>query len=291
MLLNYLSSATLVGMGQQLAALSAGMNDLPTNIARTLASAGIPPSAAPGSSASTLPPRAKLPPQLERTDYPGVVHWDRALYKRLRKISKEAKAEEEDGDDQGSDDPLVVEAQAVKLHTKLKTSGVPVTSCYMEDETGEQVPDSQKKAARNRARSFWLKIAKNGETPPASLGKADSDTRDAFVVCMEEGFPWLRYCENYWKSEQIWINHYGSWLVSLKATAGGAVVKTEPDADEEDDEDNQKKAPKRSQEGGETSKSKRPRVDEKEPALPPPTKITTQRVRVRLFLLSNLFVY
>ena len=133
-----------------------------------------------------------------------------------------------------------------------------------------------------------MKIAKSGTTLPTSLGKADADTRKAFVLFMEEGFHWLRYCENHWKSEQVWTNHYGPWLTSWKA--GEVVVKTEANTDDEDDtededhEDDQTRAPKRPQKGGETSKSKRPRVESPPPPpRPAPTKVTTARIRVRLY--------
>ena len=282
-------------MGQQLATISAGFNDLPTNIARALPSAGTTPPAAPGSSASTVVVQVKPLPQLDRKDYENVVHWDRGMYKRLRKMSKkDERPEEEDGDEPEEGDPQI-EARAAAMRSKLTAKKIRITSCYMEDENGEQMPELQKTAARSRARGFWTKVSRNGGTPPASLGKADSDVRDSFVAYMEEGFPWLRFCENHWKSEQIWINHYGSWLTAFKNPARGAVVKAEDDADDEGDEDGQKKAPKRPQEGGETSKSKRPRVDEKEPTPPPPpgpapTKITTERMRVCLFILIDLML-
>lgn len=82
-LLNDLSSATLVGMGQQLAAISAGFKDLPTSIARALPGAGTTPSAAPNLSSSTVVARVKPLPQLDRSNHKNVVHWDREMYKRL----------------------------------------------------------------------------------------------------------------------------------------------------------------------------------------------------------------
>lgn len=203
---------------------------------------------------------------------------------------KDESFEEEDGNEQEEGDPQI-EARAAAMRSKLAANQIRITSCYMEDENGEQMPKLQKTAAHSRARGFWTKLSNNGGTPPPSLGKTDSDVRDSFVAYMEEGFHWLRFCENHWKSKQIWINHYGSWLSASKNLARGAVVKAEANVDDEGNEDGQEKAPKRPQEGGETSKSKRPRVDEKEPTPPPPgpapTKITTKRMRVRLFILIN----
>lgn len=286
-------------MGQQLAAISTGINDLPTSIAKALASTGATPSAAPGSPSSTFAAQVKLLPQPDRKGFPKVVHWDRAIYKRLRKKTrKDGRSDDDDDDDEnGGDDPQIVEARATAVHAELAAKKISITSCYMEDENGEQISECNKTAARSRARKFWTKVSRNGGTPPTSLGKADTDVRDAFVACMEDAFPWLRFCENHWKAEQIWINHYGSWLVSMKKSAGGGVaVKAEANVDDGSGEDDQKKAPKRPQEGGETSKSKRPRVDEKEPTPPPPsrpapTKITTERMRVCLFVLLDYIPY
>lgn len=286
---------TLAGMGQQLATISAGITDLHSNVAKALASVGTSSPAAPGSSSPSLASRTQLLPQLDRNDFPKVVHWERGVYKRLRKVAKKGgKLEEEDGGECGHDDPEDIEVRVTKILEGLTADNVSVTSCYMEDSDGKQVTASQKSAARNRAKRFWLKLAKNGGTPPASLGKVDSDTRDEFVVFMEEGFPWLRYCEDHWKSDQVWINHYSSWLKSL--STGGAVIKTEVNSDEEEDEDGQKMAPKRPQEGGETSQAKRPRVDERGPPPPLPprpvsAKITTERMRVRMFrlIVSRLY--
>jgi hypothetical protein len=285
--LNYIYSATLMGMGQQLAAISAGIGGI-------AAGAGTTPSVVPGLPPATFPGRVQLPQQPDREDFPKIVHWDRELYKRLRKLSKGAKGgkpEQEDSDDHGHGDPELIQARAIKIHKELVATGTAITSCYMEDADGTQISVPQKHAARGRAKGFWNGLVQDRATPPASLGKVDSETRDRFVALLEKEFPWLGYCESHWKAEQIWINHYGSWLKNLRKE-GGVAVKAEANSDDEDEVGDEEKAPKRPQEGGETSKSKRPRVDEKESTPPPPprpaaAKITTARIRVRLFILSN----
>ena len=51
---------------------------------------------------------------------------------------------------------------------------------------------------------------KKGKAPPSGQ-KADLQIRDEFVFLMERNFPWLRFCENHWKSDQLWSNHYPNW--------------------------------------------------------------------------------
>ena len=283
---NLLSSMTLAGVGQQLVAISTGINDLPTNIAKALTNAGTT-FATPGPSSSALASRVKPLPQLDRNDFPNIIHWERAIYKRLRKTAKKDRVDE-DGGDYGHGDPKDIEAKVAAISAGLAAAGVSVTSCYMEDSDGNQIPQDQKTNARNTAKRFWVGLTTTGDISPAKLGKLDDNTRNRFVACMEQEFPWLRYCQGHWKAEQIWINHYSSWSKNFVA---GVAIKTEVNSDEEADEEDQRKAPKRPQEDGQTSKSKRPRVDEKGPPRPVPTKTATERVRVRVFTLMVYMSY
>ena len=85
----------------------------------------------------------------------------------------------------------------------------------MEDENGHPISKSQQDAARYRARLFWNELLKRGKAPPTGQ-KVDLQVRDEFVFVMEENFLWLRYCENHWKCDQLWANHYPHWLSTQK---------------------------------------------------------------------------
>ena len=85
----------------------------------------------------------------------------------------------------------------------------------MEDENGHPISKSQQDAARYRARLFWNELLKRGKAPPTGQ-KVDLQVRDEFLFVMEENFLWLRYCENHWKCDQLWSNHYPHWLSSQK---------------------------------------------------------------------------
>ena len=117
------------------------------------------------------------------------------------------KKEDEDEDDSENDEP----SSSSKPPKEKKESTL---SCYMEDEHGKPIPESERTSARLRARLFW-----NGlRTPPVSGQKVDLKVQDEFVLLMEKNHPWLHYCENHWKTDRIWANHYPSWY---KTTAKG----------------------------------------------------------------------
>ena len=286
-------------MNQQITAVAAGINDLPSNIARSLANTTTSPLASSDSSDSDSKPRIiKLLPQLDRKKFLKVNHWTQEIYLARRKNVKSEEAE-------GSIDPDDPEPGSSEV--KVST-----TSCYMEDENGAQLPESQKAAARTKARTFWIKLFKAGKAPP-SHGKLDIDIKDEYIALMEDSFPWLRYCENHWKSDQIWRNHYSDWLRKAieakekaekekaakekaekeKASAEGEIIDVDADNGNGQEEpsswsqvDSKTSEPKRRQVDGEMSKPKRRRVEEDEhvPPRPKPTKITTERLRVGLLI-------
>ena len=85
----------------------------------------------------------------------------------------------------------------------------------MEDENGRPIQESQKSAARKRARVFWCKLLKRG-IAPSSFCKLDIDIRDSYIALMEKSFPWLCLCENHWKSKKLWQNHYSVTCSQLR---------------------------------------------------------------------------
>jgi hypothetical protein len=145
---------------------------------------------------------------------------------------------------------------------------------------------------------------------PPSHREVDVDINTEYIVLMENAFPWLRLCENHWKSEQIWRNHYTGWLggairraekakAKVKAKAAKEKAGTEGevidvDADADNGQSGREKLSKRPREDGEASEPKRRRVEEAEPAPPPrpaPTRITTGRLRVRPNIFPNYVLH
>jgi hypothetical protein len=120
---------------------------------------------------------------------------------------------------------------------------VSITSCYMVDENGEQLPETDKDAAHCKARGFWNQLFREERAPP-KLSGACLDVVDEYILVMEKAYPWLRLCANHWKSLQIWRNHYTGWYraakcraeeAAKKAAAEGMVI--DVDATESDSQD------------------------------------------------------
>ena len=236
-------------MNQQLAVIANGIINLPSNIAKTLENIKTSPSVSSESPFVEVKTQITPLPQLNQTMFPKVEHWGSAAYRTLRKKSKQ---KEEGGEGSESD----------------KIPGG-VYSCYMEDENGNPIPDTERDAARTRARTFWWKLHHRGLAPPKS-GEIDADIAGEYVAFMEEGYPWLRYCNNHWKSMQIWRNHYSSWHtdrkkeLAAKAAAEAAAAATEGDIIDIDANENdvQGIAKKRPQVEEGTGVSKRRRLGE-----------------------------
>jgi hypothetical protein len=282
-LLNNVTSMTQTGllnnMNQQLAAIAAGIKDLPGLLAASIANAQPAPSAS-NSSISSSKPRVELLPRLDRNDYPRVAEsWFQEPYLDKRKNGKAKLEEGEDAMD-------------------FDDTKVSITSSYMVDENGEQVPETDKWAARAKARGFWNELFQEDKAPP-NLGGAGLDLQDEYILIMEKAYPWLRLCDNHWKSLQIWRNHYTGWLLGAKrraaeeaakkaaeeaaqkAAAEGRVI--DVDATDSDSQDGKLKGKRRQQGDEEVNDPKRRRVEDPElasPSRPVPATITSKRRRV-----------
>lgn len=246
---------------------------------------------------------SKLLPRLDSADFQAVVHWRPGAYRKLRRQAKKAK--DATGSNPASSSP----------DTDPKD---PILSRFLEDKDGNVLPESDKKAILATAASFWQYLLDQNRAPK-SFRKANVEVKLKWQMLMESSFECLRYCDNHWKVDQIWINNYPSWLKSalrkikeeekrkeeerLRAEGGApaAVIDVDgsdnDDNDDDDDDDdeesgndedgigeveepNKNKGGKRAPpEGGETNKSKRARVEE---STPRPRPIPTKkRPRVR----------
>ena len=184
--------------------------------------------------------------------------------------------------------------------------GVSTTSCYMEDKNGEQQPEYIKDAARATARGFWIKLLNEGKAP-THFGILDLYLKNEYISMMEREYPWLRYCTNHWKAEQLWRNHYPPWYgpamkkeakrkakeAAEKAAAEGRVINV--DSDNDSDQGGQGEPSKRPRSDDETiNEPKRHRVEDvKSTPLAPParTTVTTKRVRVHFFTQFGYILY
>lgn len=302
----------LKNMSNQLAAIAVKLNDLPSNIANSLANTRTTPSV---TAKMPLPiafepplsgsgSRVVVPAQLDRANFPNVVHWDQGQYNSLR---KGIKSEDQGGELLDVDNLTPGTSAGSSKRSGKKPS---VTSCFMEDENGQAISESTRTAARDTAKRFWLKLYKNG-TAPQTYSDADIDIKEEYIALMENAFPWLRYCENHWKAAQIWRANYTDWRGTTfrkaekktkvkveKAVKDEAVMEGEVidvDLDNNSHQDSQQESSKRPRVDGETSEPKRRRVEEDEPTppglRPVPTKITTGRPKVRPFIFPNYMLH
>ena len=215
-----------------------------------------------------------LLPQLNREEFQDIVHWGPELYHLLHK--NKGKKEEEDEDDSENDEP----SSSSKLPKEKKESTL---SCYMEDKHGKPIPKPEWNSACLRAKLFW-----NGlKPPPVSGQKIHLKVQDEFVLLMEKNHPWLCYCENHWKTDRIWVNHYPNWYKTaikgkLRANAApGEVI--DVDSVDVDVQAPQGTTLKQRVVHTETDDpQKRPRVEEDESA-PPHHCPLTLRTRVCVF--------
>ncbi|KAF9642540.1 hypothetical protein BDM02DRAFT_3193054 [Thelephora ganbajun] len=105
--------------------------------------------------------------------------------------------------------------QHPKQGTTPEKGDTPVNCLFWEDEHGNIIPPSKRKAVTNDFRGFLNgKIEKGIHVGP--LGSLNWDTRNKFCTFMENLHPWLRLCDAHWKVDQIWVNHYTSWESSNK---------------------------------------------------------------------------
>ena len=228
----------------------------------------------------SIPP---LLPELDRKLYPNVRQWDNAMYNKGRKGGLKNEDEK------------------------------PYTDCsqlasYMEDENGNQIPESTKSFARKVAREFFGELLERGSAPK-SWSYLPLSITTKYLIMMETRFPFLRLCSNHWKAIQVGTNQYSQWInraagrkaaIDTKKTKGkGKAKASEVSSDVEvidldDSEENPSSVRKRPVDDTDNAPgpSKRPRIEDPQPSststsLPRPTKTITQGQKVCISIYSD----
>jgi len=256
--------------------------------------------------------QAKPLPPLNPINFGKLQHWESGRYRLLRKGA--AKTE-----DAAEDKPLALEADSSSSGPDVKPGKLPpVLSCFLEDKEGNPISETEKAAMSSVAGAFWLSLLQKKKAPKC-YRQTNLEIKLQWRALMEFNFECLRYCNSHWKVDQYWINNYSSWIINAKrriakqeaekranvakeekGVAGDTVIDVDNDCSEGDNgsdddnddnddadieevsiNDNNKRGHPNS---GETSKSKRARVEPRDltpPAPPPPAKVTTKRARVR----------
>jgi len=251
----------IANLSREVAAMAAAVRDLSNNVATALVNTN---SASSGQSNPSQPssmdsmPRKKLLPQLDQANYQNIVHWSQDSYLKLRKPGEGTKLEDDEED-------VDLEPGTSKKRSRKPKGMSPVTSSFMEDEDGQIVSREQQDAVRARAREPFNIFLTWGQPIPAISKKVDVYTMDEFINIMEENHPFLRLCENHWKSRQVFRTYYPPW----HDTNVKKLVPKEEVIDVDADDNNK-------DEGG---PSKRPRLDHGDSTRP--TRSTPPRVTLR----------
>ena len=108
--------------------------------------------------------------------------------------------------------------------------GINVTMLFAEFEDGTIVDGHVAGNIRRCARSAWVYLANKGEAPP-KWRSASMLIIQSYHKEMYRRFPFLQYCDDNWKVEQIAIDNYPSWYTSwckkMNSAGGGANIKDE----------------------------------------------------------------
>lgn len=254
---------------------------------------------------------SKLLPRLDPNNHQKVEHWYPGAYRKLRRKAPKTGDAEDDLNALGTDSVNpVVDSESMKKG--------PILSRFLEDKDGNLIPESQKKAILATAASFWQYLL-DKKRVPKTFRLANIETKLKWQTLMESSFECLRYCDNHWKVDQIWINYFPSWFKTAlrkieedkaKKAAENTVIDVDDDDDndEEDDEEEEdnnddgdgnedieeanrgRKNKRGPPDNSETSKSKRARVEPEKSTPPPPPAPTTRRARVCTLYSSTICV-
>ena len=143
--------------------------------------------------------RAERLPPLDQTDFPNHKHWLPTLYRQLRKGGTKAEV---------SDDSLLDLGLGTSSSGK-KVKSPPILSCFLEDKDGNPIPETERKEILSTAKGYWEYLFRRNKAPETSRKKT-IDITIQWRTLMESNFSCFRYCDNHWKSEQLWINYYPS---------------------------------------------------------------------------------
>lgn len=227
------NSKKLDELSEQVRSLATGVKELSQTVMSALegATSGSPDGV--GSTYKAVKPLEHLP----RKGFPDVQYWDRASWTELRSGKAGTKPDD------------------------------PVLTIFIEDAAGNPVSKSKMQAVRNHANAYFAYLW-NNKRGPKDWSHTTWHVWINFVWKLEEEFEFLRYCDQHWKSEQIFMNYYPQYRSSrIKNDTG-------------------KRKGRGDSEGGDTNEenpngSKCPRVGE---PTPPPTQPLPRPTRVHSLL-------
>ena len=110
--------------------------------------------------------------------------------------------------------------QVIKSSMEPRDFGVknPIISLYMEDENGQPIPESTKKALCRDLYRYQNDLYSSGSDDLCPYGELGLDRKDHFQNHFKGSYPWLRLCASHWKVDQLWLSYFHTWKKPLHQT-------------------------------------------------------------------------
>ena len=143
-----------------------------------------------------VPPQTDIAGALDRKDYPNIKFWTKKEW-----TARDQPSATTTGGTRG------------KARSGL---GINVTMQYAELEDGTVVDGHVASSIRRCARASWVHLANVGNLP-SRWRSASSATLRTYHEEMYRRFPYLQYCDDNWKVEQIAMDNYPSWYSTWRS--------------------------------------------------------------------------
>lgn len=134
-----------------------------------------------------------IPLHPQEDQFPNIAHWRSGPWNALRHAKEKTLCPGE----------------------SLASSGTNVK--FWEDPEGNVIPPDQRAVVTSNMRAIWKEMY-NDKKELGPKTKISWKVREEFRIRMEALHPWLRLCENHWKVDQLWTNHFSSWRNSVMPT-------------------------------------------------------------------------
>lgn len=85
-----------------------------------------------------------------------------------------------------------------------------VSILFWEDPSGNLIPHSRRSRVTRDLRSIWQDMHDKGKRLDC-ISKIGWEVREEFRSRMEQAHPWLRLCDDHWKTDQLWSNYFSGW--------------------------------------------------------------------------------
>ena len=129
-----------------------------------------------------MPGLIQLPP-LNKEDHPGTKFWEASAWEEWVKSQKE------------------------KGGFSSHVPGQGTNSSWMEDESGNPIPERRRQAIHREARQMWADM-RHYKIEPMPFGAMPSSVVEFFCVKIAFKFSEFRLCADDWKADRLWMENF-----------------------------------------------------------------------------------